>query len=57
VVGAARFVQPLLFEVSATDGTILLAVSGLLVSIATAAALGPATAASRVDPARTLRAE
>ena len=57
VVGAAPLVEPLLFQVSPTDGSILLPVAVTLLGIAVAAASVPALRASRVDPVRTLRAE
>ena len=57
VMAAAPLVRPLLFEVSPTDASILVTVAILLPGVAAAAALAPASRASRVDPARTLRAE
>ena len=48
---------PALFEVSATDPAIYLAVAGLLGGVALAAGALPAARASRVDPASALRCE
>jgi predicted permease len=57
VLAAAPLVEPLLFEVSPKDGGTLLTVAILLPLVAGVAGLAPARRASRVDPARTLRAE
>ena len=53
----SRLIRSLLFEVSATDPGIYLAVSLLLGSAAVVACWIPARRASRVDPMITLRAE
>ena len=55
--GATRVLRSLLFEVSATDPLIYVAVSLLLGSAAAIACWIPARRASRVDPIITLRAE
>ncbi|SPE35609.1 Macrolide transporter ATP-binding /permease protein [Candidatus Sulfopaludibacter sp. SbA3] len=52
-----RLLASLLFEVKANDPVILAAVSGLLLSVAVAAAFLPARRASRVDPMIALRCE
>jgi ABC-type antimicrobial peptide transport system permease subunit len=57
VLAAAPLVEPLLFEASPKDGGTLLTVAILLPLVAGVAGLAPARRASRVDPARTLRAE
>jgi predicted permease len=54
---AGRFVQPLLFEQSATDPTVFLIVAAVLVLVAGMASSVPAMRATRADPNRTLRAE
>ncbi|HVE78925.1 MAG TPA: ADOP family duplicated permease [Gemmatimonadaceae bacterium] len=55
--GAARFVSPLLFRVSARDPATLAAVALALLAIAVAASGIPAWRASRVDPSTALRAD
>jgi putative ABC transport system permease protein len=55
--GATRVLRSLLFEVSATDPLVYVAVSLLLGSAAAIACWIPARRASRVDPIITLRAE
>ena len=55
--GIARFVQPLLFNVSARDPLVFAAVAGTLLVVAGFASLVPAVRAARVDPLEALRAE
>ena len=50
-----RYLQTLLFEVSATDPAVLAASAGILLLVALAAAFLPARRATRVDPAIALR--
>lgn len=52
-----RLIQSLLFEVRASDPSILAGVGALLLMIALAASAIPARRAASVDPARALRAE
>jgi predicted lysophospholipase L1 biosynthesis ABC-type transport system permease subunit len=52
-----RFVQSLLFEVSASDPTIVGAAAAVLLAVAGLAGYGPARQASRLDPLSVLRAE
>jgi predicted permease len=52
-----RFLRALLYEVSPTDVVTLAGVSILLLGVATLAGVGPARASTRIDPARSLRAE
>ncbi len=54
---AARFMQPLLFQVSATDPPVYLTVAAVLTSVGVVAALLPGYRATRVGPAEALRAE
>jgi putative ABC transport system permease protein len=54
---AARWVEPLLFSVSALDPGIYAGVAAVLVFVAVLATSVPAWRASRVDPTITLRAE
>jgi predicted permease len=54
---AARRLQPLLFEQSATDPTVYVAVGATLLLVAVAASATPALRASRADPNAALRAE
>ena len=56
-VGLTRFMQALLYEVSATDPRTYLAVAASVLAMAAAACYLPARRASRVDPAITLRHE
>lgn len=55
--GAARFVQELLFNVDATEPMIIGAVALLLLLVAVAASLVPGLRAARVDPMEALRSE
>jgi putative ABC transport system permease protein len=50
-------IASLLYEVSPTDPTTVVAVTGVLLAITAVAAFVPARRAARVDPAITLRAE
>lgn len=52
-----RVLHALLFEVSATDPAVLVAVSVLLLGFAALASYAPARRSARVDPAEVLRAE
>jgi putative ABC transport system permease protein len=54
---AARWVQPLLFEQSARDPMVFMAVAAMLITVAAVASSVPAFRATRADPNRTLRAE
>ena len=54
---AGRWVQPLLFDVSAHDPVIYGSVAALLIVIAIAASVIPAWRAARVDPNVALRAD
>lgn len=54
---ASRFLGALLFEVSPTDPVALAGACALLAGVALAAAYLPARRATRIDPARALRAE
>ncbi len=54
---AGRFVEPLLFETSPYDASVLAGTAGVLVLVAAAASLTPALRASRVDPNVTLKAD
>jgi len=51
----SRFVQGILYEVTATDAVTYLAVAALLVGCAAAASILPARWAARLDPVRALR--
>jgi len=53
----SRWIQALLFGVTATDPATLAAVVTMLLAIATIACYVPACRAMRVDPTRALRAE
>jgi ABC-type antimicrobial peptide transport system permease subunit len=55
--GAGRFLESMLFEVTATDPWIYCGVAFLLGVVALAASLLPARRAARVDPMITLRSE
>ena len=52
-----RGLESLLFAVSPTEPTVLIAIAGLLVIVAAAASAVPGWRAASVDPARALRAE
>jgi hypothetical protein len=54
---AARFIEPLLFDVSPRDPRVLVAVAALLLSVAVAAALLPALRAATLHPTEALREE
>jgi len=54
---AGRFIQPLLFNVSAWNPTLLGGVAAVVISVAFLAAWGPARRATRIDPVMALRAE
>ncbi len=55
--GASRFLQPLLFEVSATDPSVYLGVVAVLLGVGASAAMLPGWRATRVDPSEALRSE
>jgi predicted permease len=55
--GGAGLVKPLLYETSARDPLVLVAVAGVLLSVAAMASLIPARRATRADPLSALRAE
>jgi len=55
--GAARFVEPLLFDMKARDPVVFSTVSATVLAIAVFAAWWPARRASRVDPVIALRAD
>ena len=57
VLSAARFLQPLLFEVPARDPRVLASAAGLILAIAFLASWLPGRQALRVDPASILREE
>lgn len=52
-----RFLEPMLFETSARDGTVFSAVALCLLAVALVASVVPAWRATRVDPVVALRAE
>jgi ABC-type antimicrobial peptide transport system permease subunit len=54
---AARWIEPLLFRQSATDPTVLILVSGLLMLVALVACSVPVARAVRADPSTVLRAD
>jgi ABC-type antimicrobial peptide transport system permease subunit len=54
---ASKWVEPLLFDVSAKDPTTFVLVGGILLLVALAASWVPALRASRVDPNVALRTE
>jgi ABC-type lipoprotein release transport system permease subunit len=56
-VALGRFVQPLLFNISAHDPGVLAVVSVVVIAIAVFASWGPARRAGRVDPVIALRAD
>jgi ABC-type lipoprotein release transport system permease subunit len=53
----ARLLTSMLFEIRPSDPTTLAAVAVLLLATAALAAYSPARRATRIDPARALRAE
>jgi predicted permease len=55
--GANRLLTAMLYDVSPTDGVTLVAVTGLLLGIATVATGIPARSSTRIDPAIALRVE
>jgi predicted permease len=56
-IGLGRFIQPLLFNISAHDPAVFAAVSLVVLAIAVFASWGPARRAGRVDPVIALRAD
>ncbi|HKI94487.1 MAG TPA: ABC transporter permease, partial [Gemmatimonadales bacterium] len=52
-----RWIEPLLFEESPRDPTVLVVVAGVLLGVAALASFIPARRAARVDPMRALRTE
>ena len=54
---ASRWLEPLLYEVSARDATVYVAVAGTLLLVSVAASWIPARRAARTDPSVALRAE
>jgi ABC-type antimicrobial peptide transport system permease subunit len=57
VLGGARFLQPLLFQVSAADPLILSAVAMTVIAIAAFASYAPSRRAAHLDPAAVLRVD
>lgn len=57
VLGAARFLQPLLFQVSAKDPLVLTCAATLVLALALLASYLPGRRLRRIDPAMALRAE
>jgi hypothetical protein len=57
VLGAARFLQPLLFQVSAKDPLVLACAAALVLALALLASYIPGRRLKRIDPAMALRAE
>jgi ABC-type antimicrobial peptide transport system permease subunit len=56
-IGAARWIEPLLFQQSATDPAVYGVVALMLIAVAAAACSAPAARALRADPNTVLRAE
>jgi len=56
-IALGRFIQPLLFNISAHDPAVFAAVSLVVLAIAVCASWGPARRAGRVDPVIALRAD
>jgi putative ABC transport system permease protein len=54
---ASRWIQPLLFQQSATDPVVYGGVAAVMIVVALAASLVPAVRASRVDPTNALRSD
>jgi putative ABC transport system permease protein len=54
---AGRFIASLLYGIEPSNPVVMLAVSGILVGVATLAALSPGWRATRVDPMTALRAD
>lgn len=54
---ATRLLRSLLFEVQPGDPTVLLAVTALLIALASLASIAPARRAARVDPVEALRGD
>jgi putative ABC transport system permease protein len=55
--GVTRFLRTLLTGISTTDPVVFLVAPVVLIVVAVIAALRPALRATRIDPARALRAE
>jgi putative ABC transport system permease protein len=55
--GAARFIDGLLYGINATDPLTYLAVGGLVIALGAVAAAIPARRATAVDPVQALRKE
>ena len=53
----ARLLRRLLFEISPADPSTYVAIAAVLLTVAAAAACGPAWRAASVDPMQALRAE
>jgi ABC-type lipoprotein release transport system permease subunit len=56
-VAASRYVESILFGVSATDPIAITAAAGILMATVLAACYLPARRAARLDPTQTLRSE
>jgi len=56
-IGALRFIQSQLWNVSAFDPMTMICVTGILILVGIAACYAPSVAATHADPADTLRAE
>ena len=56
-IGAARWIEPLLFRQSATDPVVFGVVGGLLIAVALIACSVPAARAVRADPNTVLRSD
>jgi ABC-type lipoprotein release transport system permease subunit len=53
----ARWIEPLLFQQSATDPMTYVIVGGTMILVSAAASLAPARRGARVDPSVALRSE